>query len=173
LEKIIKKIRNLNLVGDTLTKKLFVTYCTGNKTDDKENIPAIQRYKSDRIKWVSYEAIKKKADFAILSGIFGLISPKKKIPKYDYCLQKDDVDRVKDTNKIYMQKNKIKNIVYFTELDEEVVNYYGSLKKAITELNNECEKIDQKIVLEIKILDAYKASSIKNEKFEKLIKKMK
>ena len=158
-----------------MIEKLFVTYCTGKKKEDKENIPAIQRYKSDRIKWVYGEAIKENAEFAILSGIFGLISPETEIPKYDYCLQEDDVCRIKETNKSYIQKKIIKNgireIVYFTkspQLDKESVNYYYSLKSAITELKKEGEKID----FDIRILN-YEAFSIKEEKFEELIEKNK
>ncbi len=154
-------------------RKLFVTYCTGRKTDEKENIPAIQRYKSERIRWVYAEALKEKADFAILSGIFGLIPPERKIPKYDYCLQKDDTDRVKETNKKYIKDNMGKNeieIVYFTKsplLDKESVNYYDSLKKAIDALKDE----DKKIAFSIRLLKIYEAFSIDEGEFKELIDK--
>ncbi len=154
-------------------KKLFVTYCTRDKTEDKEIIPAIQRYKSDRIKWVYNEAIKEKDDFAILSGIFGLIPPEKEISKYDYCLQENDVDRVKETNMRYIQGRENKHIVYFTknpQYDRNIINYYDSLKDAIDELNKKDEKIDFEIMI---IKKNYESFPIEIKNFEELIKKNK
>jgi hypothetical protein len=49
---------------------LYVTYCSGKKDKSEESIPAIERYKSDRIRGVYNLSIKDKADFAILSGLF-------------------------------------------------------------------------------------------------------
>jgi len=37
-------------------------------------------------------------EFAILSGVFGLVKPEEKIPYYDYCLEERGVRNIKDKN---------------------------------------------------------------------------
>jgi hypothetical protein len=120
--------------------KLYVTYCSGKK-DEKEkekSIPAIESYDSDRIRWVYNLSIKDKADFAILSGVLGLVSADEKIPYYDHKMNKDDVERIAKLIKWFLKEKTYEKIVYFTEnpYSEPILKYYhASLKGAINELN--------------------------------------
>lgn len=132
---------------------LYVTYCSGKKDKKEDSIPAIERYKSDRIRWVYNLSIRDKADFAILSGLLGLLYPDEKIPYYDHKMNKDDVERIAKLIRWFLREEKYEKIVYFTEnpQGEPVLrNYYKSLKKATRELGIEPElRIIQKISYEV------------------------
>lgn len=67
------------------------TYCSYSKRRDPELIPAIRRYKSERIERVHTAASSLKLPFLILSGKFGLIQPEKCIPFYDHLLKPEEV----------------------------------------------------------------------------------
>jgi len=113
---------------------LYVTYCSGKKDPKEGSIPAIERYDSDRIRWVYNLSIKDKADFAILSGVLGLLYPNEKIPYYDHKMNIDDVERIAKLIKWFLRDKNYEKIVYFTENPhgEPVLRYYyKSLKKAI------------------------------------------
>jgi len=113
---------------------LYVTYCSGKKDPKEGSIPAIERYDSDRIRWVYNLSLKDKADFAILSGVLGLLYPDEKIPYYDHKMNEDDVERIAKLIRWFLREEKYEKIVYFTENShaEPVLKYYyESLKKAI------------------------------------------
>ena len=65
---------------------LYVTYCSGkkDKKEKEKSIPAIESYNSDRIRWVYNLSIKDKVDFAILSGVLGLLYPEDNSQKEEY-----------------------------------------------------------------------------------------
>jgi len=124
---------------------LYVTYCSGKKDTKEGSIPAIERYDSDRIRWVYNVSLKDKADFAILSGVLGLLYPAEKIPYYNHKMNKDDVKRIAKLIKWFLRakKKKYEKIVYFTENPHSepiLTYYYKSLERAIDELNEEEEQ---------------------------------
>ena len=131
---------------------LYVTYCSGKKDKKEKSIPAIESYNSDRIRWVYNLSIKDKANFAILSGVLGLLYPDEKIPYYDHKMNEDDVERISKLIRWFLREEKYEKIVHFTENphSEPILKYYhASLKRAIDELNEE-EK--QNINLDLKII---------------------
>jgi len=127
---------------------LYVTYCSGKKNPKEGSIPAIERYDSDRIRWVYNLSIKDKADFAILSGVLGLLYPNEKILYYNHKMNKDDVKRIAKLIKWFLRDRNHENrnyekIDYFTENphSEPVLKYYHeSLKGAIDKLKEEEEQ---------------------------------
>lgn len=131
---------------------VYVTYCSKKKDPKEGSIPVIERYDSDRIRWVYNLSIKDKADFAILSGVLGLVKPDEKIPYYDHKMNEEDVERIAKLIKWFLKEEKYEKIVYFTEnphSEPVLKNYYKSLKKATQELGIEPElKIIQKISYE-------------------------
>ncbi len=71
--------------------RAICTYCAGNKRRGAELLPAVRRYKSDRITGLHKLARGQGAAFFILSGRFGLIAPERPIPWYDHLLRPDEV----------------------------------------------------------------------------------
>ena len=131
---------------------LYVTYCSKKKDTKEGSIPAIERYDSDRIRWVFNLSDKDKVDFAILSGVLGLVTPNEKIPYYDHKMNEDDVERIAKLIKLFLNEEKYEKIVYFTEnphSEPVLKNYYKSLKRAIDKLN---EEIEQNINLDLKMI---------------------
>ena len=112
-------------------KYLFVTYCSKNKDKKNKLLSAIKRYLSERVEWVYEDSKKQKADFAILSGFFGLIKSNEKLPYYDYRLLKRDIDRVVKISLRNIKKQKYKKIFFFIEKikEKEITNYKAVMKK--------------------------------------------
>ncbi len=105
---------------------IYCTYCSADKDLSKNKIPAIKRYKSNRIKYINNTAKGLGLDFYILSGKFGILSPYEPIEHYDHLLQADEVP--KHANKVAQQLQKIgiKDIVFFTRpinIDENLKPY--------------------------------------------------
>ena len=113
---------------------LYVTYCSGKKNPKEGSIPAIERYDSDRIRWVYNLSIRANVKFAILSGVLGLVYADEKIPYYDHKMNKDDVERISKLIRWFLREENYEKIVYFTEnphSEPVLIYYYKSLKKAI------------------------------------------
>ena len=122
---------------------LYVTYCSGKKNPKEGSIPAIERYDSDRIRWVYNLSIRANVKFAILSGVLGLVYADEKIPYYDHKMNKDDVERISKLIRWFLREEKYEKIVYFTENphSEPILKYYHeSLKGAIDKLKEEEEQ---------------------------------
>jgi len=73
-------------------KRLYATYCSAPKREDPEPLPAIRRYRSQRIARVAALALEDGASFGILSGSYGLLAPQDAIPWYDHLLQVDEIE---------------------------------------------------------------------------------
>ncbi len=70
---------------------LFVTYCSAEKATEETDLPAVERYRSDRISDVFLAAKIAGVDFRILSGEFGLLAATTPIPYYDHLLTDAEV----------------------------------------------------------------------------------
>lgn len=70
---------------------MFVTYCSADKREEAGRLPAITRYKSERIRRVAQSAQLLGLPFRILSGRYGLISAEEPIPHYDHLLAEAEV----------------------------------------------------------------------------------
>ena len=71
--------------------ELFATYCSAEKDGAEGELPAIERYTSERIQGVAAAAKGAQAKFGILSGQFGLITGEHPLPYYDHLLQPEEV----------------------------------------------------------------------------------
>ena len=60
---------------DRIPVKAICTYCSKEKDKDPRILPAIERYRSKRIKLVSQKADTNKIQFVILSGRLALSDP--------------------------------------------------------------------------------------------------
>jgi hypothetical protein len=111
----------------------FCTYCSKAKTDDPGEVAAIRRYKSSRIQRVHEAADSLRLPFYILSGRFGLVSPRRPIPNYDHLLKSDEVARLAELVASQTGPFGISGFVYFTKplsSDANLVVYYAVLSAA-------------------------------------------
>lgn len=111
----------------------FCTYCSAWKDKSSGLLPAIERYKDERIKKIAEGAMAIGVGFLILSGEYGLIRSKDKIPYYDHLLQPDEVDSIAHKMAVQLKKLHAKQIVYFTvsiEKDRNVGPYLRAMQKA-------------------------------------------
>jgi hypothetical protein len=67
------------------------TYCSAAKSRSPGSIPAIDRYRSARIRSIHAAARESGLGFLILSGRFGLVAPDEPIPHYDHLLVAEEV----------------------------------------------------------------------------------
>ena len=94
--------------------KIICTYCSKEKSTEIKPIPAIKRYRSNRIDHIHEISKKRAIPFYILSGKFGLISATESIANYDHLLKYSEVNSHAELIKKQIQKEKITAIEYYT-----------------------------------------------------------
>jgi len=116
----------------------YVTYCSGRKRMDEEEIEAIQRYQSSRIDEV-YEIHRE--DTIILSGVYGLLETNEKIPYYDHLLQWNEIGQLKEKVIKQIQNKKINKIVFYKKWLNQL-QYQAIIMMATSELKIPLEIVD-------------------------------
>ncbi len=93
-------------------KILICTICCREKDRAEGLLPAVRRYRSDRIRKVHSLAWKAGLPFAILSGKFGLIAGEEPIPYYDKLMEGDYLGRIIGLNTAFLKKNGIRKVIF-------------------------------------------------------------
>jgi len=113
----------------------FCTYCSAEKETDAEPLPALRRYRSERIERISRAARDAGCGFYILSGEYGLLDPDEKIPYYDHLLVADEVEAHAAKLTEQIKRYEITQIVFFTlpvSQDKKLAPYHAALRLACT-----------------------------------------
>ncbi|MCP4292583.1 MAG: hypothetical protein GY780_12205 [bacterium] len=112
--------------------KIICTYCSGAKTTDGGLIPAVRRYRSERIVQLGHSADNKDLQFMILSGEYGLIDREYPLPYYDHLLQPGEVDKLSSRVATTLCMAGVKEVEYHTAAPEIVapVRTYLSVMEA-------------------------------------------
>lgn len=119
---------------------LYVTYCSKEKKESESDLPAMERYQSERIEQIYQESLNDGEDFAILSGKYGLVKPDEHIPYYDKLLEEDDLEDIASEVEEFLEEEQVSEVVYFTRPWNGVRRrYYDCVRKACEELNIEIE----------------------------------
>ncbi len=74
--------------------KIIITYCSGPKNKEGTLLPAVDLYRSERIRHLYQSRLNSRNEFRILSGKFGLLEPEKLIPWYDHLLASAEVPKL-------------------------------------------------------------------------------
>ena len=112
---------------------LVSTICCREKDRREGTLPAIQRYRSERIDTVARLARDAGLPMAILSGKYGLIYQDKPIPYYDKLMGEGDLGEIIAANIVFLEKHKIKKIIFLCpdpSLDPHVQPYLRSIQAA-------------------------------------------
>ena len=112
---------------------VYCTYCSSKKNKASQLMPAIKRYKSNRISAVHRAALTQSIPFLILSGKHGLLKPIVPIHYYNYLLKSDDI--LEHSKKVAEQLVKlgVQELVFFTEpieKDKNIISYINCMKNA-------------------------------------------
>ena len=97
------------------------------------DIPAIERYTSQRIRSVYASALSVGQRFFILSGKYGLISASHAIPYYEHLLQVHETDVLSQKVAEQLQQAGLRRLYYFTEAvdnNEKLVPYFNTAQRA-------------------------------------------
>ena len=119
---------------------LYATYCSAEKNGSGTLLPAIDRYRSDRISGVCSAAKTAGATFGILSGQYGLISADHPLPYYDHLLQEDEIDAMTHQVQSTLSDWNIAEIHWFSvafEMDPNVQRYQRVMEAAATNIGAE------------------------------------
>jgi hypothetical protein len=114
-------------------KTAFCTYCSKQKSDEEGDLPAIQRYRSQRIAQVSLQAMLNGCTVYILSGKYGLIAPDYPLPYYDHLLQTDEVSTMVQRVSEQIKAAGMEEIRYFSnnpDLDGTLIPYRMVIEKS-------------------------------------------
>jgi hypothetical protein len=125
-------------------KILICTICCREKDRAEGLLPAVRRYRSDRIRKVHSLARKAGLPFAILSGKFGLIDGEEPIPYYDKLMEGDYLGRIIGLNTAFLKKNGIRKVIFLLPDpadDPHLRPYLRSLQSAARAAGNKLETI--------------------------------
>jgi len=114
-------------------KILLVTNCCQEKDRAGGLLPAVRRYRSERIEKLSRLAGEAELPFAILSGFFGLIAAEEPIPYYDRLMGEGDVGRIAAAGAEFLKKRGVGKVIFCLPdpvLDPHVKPYLKSMKAA-------------------------------------------
>lgn len=112
---------------------IFCTYCSAEKEASESLLPAIRRYRSDRIERIYSAALAAGCGFFILSGEYGLLGPNKPIPYYDHLLQAEEAEVQAFKVAGQIKQHGISQIIFFTlplSKDEKLAPYHSTLRLA-------------------------------------------
>lgn len=112
---------------------IFCTYCSAEKETSDLPLPAIRRYRGDRIARIYSAALTAGCGFFILSGEFGLLDPNSPIPYYDHLLLADEVEKQAFRVAEQIKQHGITQLLFFTlpvAKDEKLASYHACLRLA-------------------------------------------
>ena len=112
---------------------VFCTYCSAEKETSDALLPAIRRYRSDRIARIYAAALAANCGFFILSGEFGLLEPNAPIPYYDHLLSADEAEAHALRVAAQLTEQGIAQLLFFTlpaAKDEKLAPYHAALRRA-------------------------------------------
>ena len=124
---------------------LYATYCSRDKSAVPGTLPAIERYRSERIQAVFEAASAAGAGFRILSGRFGLLEATSEIPLYDHLLTAEEVAEM--TKKVAGQLRQLEpgQVVFFSRTvqeDPRVAPYRATIMAACKRLGIAITMVD-------------------------------
>ncbi|MDX2034366.1 MAG: hypothetical protein SF339_27070 [Blastocatellia bacterium] len=115
---------------------VFCTYCSAEKETSTGPLPALERYRSDRIRRIHQAAQSAGCGFRILSGEYGLIDGQAPIPWYDHLLVADEVPAQAALLAGQLRQARISQLLFFTlpvSVDEKLAPYHEALRRACRE----------------------------------------
>lgn len=114
----------------------FVTPCAAEKDPQEVLLPALERYRSLRIRRVHAAAEALGIDFLILSGELGLLEARTPIPFYDHLLRAHEVPEHAARVAVQLNSRGTRQLVFFSEapeIDGQLLPYLACLEAAATE----------------------------------------
>ena len=127
--------------------QIYCTTCSKDKSTKEGRIPAIQRYRDQRINSVYHQSQIENKGFRILSGKYGLLSPTDEIPWYDQALLPHEVENMIELIATRLKSENIDFVLFFAKNPKENPDWEPYVNAII----GACEKADTK--LEIKLID--------------------
>jgi len=112
---------------------LLATICCREKDREEGLLPAVRRYRSERIRRLQELAGEAGLPFAILSGLFGLLDAEEPIPYYDRLMAEDDIERISAAAAKFLKEGRIDEVIFCLPdpaLDPHVGPYLRSMEKA-------------------------------------------
>lgn len=113
---------------------------------DGGDLPAVQRYISDRISRVRDLAQEKNQEFMILSGEFGLIDQEYPLPFYDHLLDPSEVDKLGSRVATTLCMAGVREVEYHTAAPELV----AQIRPYLSVMEAACDRAS--VVLRVVIL---------------------
>lgn len=94
--------------------KITCSYCSAAKRLDEAPLPAIERYRSERLRALWREGAAAGAPLHILSGEFGLLAAQSPIPWYDHLLEPGEVAAMAGRVAARLREMRVTSVEYHT-----------------------------------------------------------
>jgi hypothetical protein len=116
--------------------EVICTTCCKDKSEAEGLLPAVQRYLSERIDFVSKEAKKLGKPLIILSGKYGFIAADHEIPWYDQALEAGRVAGMLPMLVEQLEGMQVSRIVFYAQprTAPGLEPYYHALERACSPL---------------------------------------
>ncbi len=112
---------------------IFCTYCSAEKEPAAGLLPAIERYRSERIRRIHDASQLAGCGFRILSGEYGMLEAATPIPWYDHLLQPEEAPAHAETIAGQLRAAGIGQVLFFTlpvAVDPSLAAYHEALRRA-------------------------------------------
>jgi hypothetical protein len=122
------------LPGDAV--KILCSYCSADKDPDSGLLPAIERYRSERLRHLWHRGQALGVPLYILSGRFGLLAATDPIPWYDHLLPADEAEAVSRGVAGRLRELSVTDVEYHTAdiaLTPPIRPYLDAIRTACTE----------------------------------------
>lgn len=106
----------------------LITYCCRDKDPTPGLLPAIERYRSVRIRAIHCKAIEEGSGFLIFSGKFGMLRADEEIPWYDHKLATSEVPAM--VLKISGPLGRYDSAKFFVREGDEIATYLEAVTTA-------------------------------------------
>jgi hypothetical protein len=100
------------LPGDAV--KILCSYCSADKNPDSGLLPAIERYRSERLRQLRHRGQALGVPLYILSGRFGLLAAADPIPWYDHLLTAAETEAVSHAVAGRLRELSVTDVEYHT-----------------------------------------------------------
>jgi hypothetical protein len=94
--------------------KILCSYCSGPKRPDERPLPAIDRYRSERLRELCRRGRARGTPLYILSGHFGLLAAADPIPWYDHLLSADEAEALSRGVALRLRELGVTDVEYHT-----------------------------------------------------------
>lgn len=125
--------------------RILCSYCSAAKRRDEAPLPAIERYRSERLRALHDAGLAAGAPLRILSGEFGLLDAGEPIPWYDHLLEAGEVPAMASRVADALRASGVTEVEYHTAspaVAPDIAPYLAVMRAACAEAGADLKVVE-------------------------------